>query len=170
MNKLLLILGVSCLTSAVSAQTRVGSGIDNSPLQLDLVAPGIDLRSTDNLSVIQRIEDSNGKTWYIRQQGALFGVYPRGVNPNAVGQDAIPPGPRWFIGIKNLQQALGISSNLRPSGMTREQDPSDLSSPESKSLWPLGSRSDTPNADRWLHDESYRRRAVKRWLQRTRLR
>lgn len=170
MNKLLLLLGVSCVTSAVSAQTRVGSGIDNSPLQLDLVAPGIDLRSTDNLSVIQRIEDSNGKTWYIRQQGALFGVYPRGVNPNAVGQDAIPPGTRWFIGIKNLQQALGISSNLRPSGMTREQEPSDLSRPESKALWPLGSRSDTPNADRWLHDESYRRRAVKRWLQRTRLR
>ena len=170
MKKILLLLGVCCVTSAVSAQTRVGSGVDNSPLQLDLVAPGIDLRSTDNLSVIQRIEDSNGKTWYIRQQGALFAVYPRGVKPDAVGQDTIPPGTRWFIGIRNLHQALGISNNLRPSGVTREQDPGDLSSPESKALWPLGSRSDTPNADRWLHDEPYRLRAVKRWLQRSRLR
>lgn len=114
MSKLFLLLGVSCMTSVVSAQTRVGSGVDSSPLQLDLVAPGIDLRSTDNLSVIQRIEDSSGKTWYIRQQGALFALYPRGVKPNAVGQDVIPPGTRWFIGIQNLQEALGISTNMRP--------------------------------------------------------
>ena len=86
MSKLLLLLGVSCFTSMVSAQTRVGSGVDSSPLQLDLVAPGIDLRSTDSLNVIQRIEDSSGKTWYIRQQGALFAVYPRGVNPNTLGR------------------------------------------------------------------------------------
>ena len=53
MSKLFLLLSVSCFTSMVSAQTRVGSGVDSSPLQLDLVAPGIDLRSTDSLNVIQ---------------------------------------------------------------------------------------------------------------------
>ena len=170
MSKLFLLIGVSCFTSMVSAQTRVGSGVDSSPLQLDLVAPGIDLRSTDSLNVIQRIEDSSGKTWYIRQQGALFAVYPRGVNPNALGQDVIPPGTRWFIGLQNLKQALGISTNMRPNGFTREQGTGDPSSAESTALQPLGSRSDTPNADRWLQDKSYRRRAVRRWLQRGLLR
>ena len=170
MSKLFLLLVISCFTSVVSAQTRVGSGVDNSPLQLDLVAPGIDLRSTDNLNVIQRIEDSSGKTWYIRQQGALFAVYPRGVKPNALGQNVVPPGTRWFIGIQNLQQALGISTNMRRGGLKEEQDSDDYPSPASKALWPLGSRSDTPNADRWLHDESYRRRAIRRWLQRNPLR
>ena len=170
MNKLFLLLGLSCFTSVVSAQTRVGSGVDISPLQLDLVAPGIDLRSTDNLNVIQRIEDSSGKTWYIRQQGALFAVYPRGVKPNALGQDVIPPGTRWFIGLQNLQQALGISTDLRPSGLTIEPDAAGLSNAESTARWPLGSRSDTPNADRWLQDKSYRGRAVRRWLQREPLR
>ena len=71
MIRLLPRVGVFFLTSVSSAQTRVGTGVDSSPLQLDLVAPGIDLRSTDNINVIQRIEDANGKTWYIRQQGAL---------------------------------------------------------------------------------------------------
>lgn len=170
MSKLFLLLGVSCMTSAVSAQTRVGSGVDSSPLQLDLVAPGIDLRSTDNLSVIQRIEDSSGKTWYIRQQGALFALYPRGVKPNAVGQDVIPPGTRWFIGIQNLQEALGISTNMRPSRLAAEQGIGDFSSPQAGALRPLGSRADTPNADRWLYDESYRQRAVMRWLRRIPLR
>ena len=170
MNKLLLLLGLSCFTSVVSAQTRVGSGVDISPLQLDLLAPGIDLRSTDNLNVIQRIEDSSGKMWYIRQQGALFAVYPRGVNPNALGQDVIPPGTRWFIGLQNLQQALGISTNMRPNGSTREQGAGDLSSVETTALRTLGSRSDTPSADRWLQDKSYRRRAVSRWLHRGLLR
>ena len=170
MSRLFLLLSLSCFTSMVSAQTRVGSGVDSSPLQLDLVAPGIDLRSTDNLNVIQRIEDSSGKTWYIRQQGALFAVYPRGVKPNALGQDVIPPGTRWFIGLQNLKQALGISTNMSPRGVKKGQETGGLSSAESTALWPLGSRSDTPNADRWLHDESYRRRAVKRWLQRDALR
>ena len=170
MNKVFLLLGISCFTSAVSAQTRVSSGVDISPLQLDLVVPGIDLRSTDNLNVIQRIEDSSGKTWYIRQQGALFAVYPRGVKPNALGQDVIPPGTRWFIGLQNLQQALGISTNMRPNELTNEKGAGDLSGAESTTPWPLGSRSDTPNADRWVQDESYRRRAVSRWLQRGPLR
>ena len=170
MNKLFLLLGLSCFTSVVSAQTRVGSGVDISPLQLDLVAPGIDLRSTDNLNVIQRIEDSSGKTWYIRQQGALFAVYPRGVKPNALGQDVIPPGTKWFIGLQNLQQALGISTDLRPSKLTIEPDAAGLSNAESTARWPLGSRSDTPNTDRWLQDKSYRGRAVRRWLQRGPLR
>ena len=170
MSKLFLLLGVTCMTSVVSAQTRVGSGVDSSPLQLDLVAPGIDLRSTDNLSVIQRIEDSSGKTWYIRQQGALFALYPRGVKPNAVGQDAIPPGTRWFIGIQNLQAALGISTNMQQSRLAREQGIGDFSSPQARAFRPLGSRADTPNADRWLYDESYRRRAVMRWLRRIPLR
>ena len=170
MSKLFLLLGVSCVTSVVSAQTRVGSGVDSSPLQLDLVAPGIDLRSTDSLSVIQRIEDSSGKTWYIRQQGALFAVYPRGVNPNTLGQDVIPPGTRWFIGLHNLQQALGISTSMRPNGSTKEQGAGDLLSAQPTALRPLGSRSDTPNANRWMQDKSYRRRAVRRWLQRDALR
>ena len=164
MTKLFLLLGVSCLTSVVSAQTRVGSGVDSSPLQLDLVAPGIDLRSTDNLSVIQRIEDSNGKTWYIRQQGALFALYPRGVRPNPVGQDVIPPGTRWFIGLQNLQEALGLSTKMRFKKGGEEQSTGALSRPKVGAFLPLGSRTDTPNADRWLSDESYRRRAVMRWL------
>ncbi len=170
MSKLVLLLGVSCFTSVVSAQTRVGSGVDNSPLQLDLVAPGIDLRSTDSLNVIQRIEDSSGKTWYIRQQGALFAVYPRGVNPNSLGQDVIPPGTRWFIGLQNLQKALGITTNMLPNELTRKEGAGDLSSAEPTTLRPLGSRSDTPNADRWLQDKSYRHRAVRRWLQMSLLR
>ena len=166
MKKIFLLFGLSCFTSVVSAQTRVGSGVDISPLQLDLVAPGIDLRSTDNLNVIQRIEDSSGKTWYIRQQGALFALYPRGVEPNELGQDVIPPGTRWFIGLQNLQQALGISTDMRPSGLAIDPGAAGLSSTGSAALWPLGSRSDTPNADRWLQDKSYRRRAVRRWLRR----
>ena len=105
MIRLLPLVGVFFLASVSSAQTRVGTGVDSSPLQLALVAPGIDLRSTDNINVIQRIEDANGKTWYIRQQGALFSLYTRGVRPQAVGQDVVPPGTRWFIGIQNLQQA-----------------------------------------------------------------
>lgn len=170
MSKIFLLLGVSCVTSVASAQTRVGSGVDSSPLQLDLVAPGIDLRSTDNLNVIQRIEDSSGKTWYIRQQGALFALYPRGVKPNAVGQDVIPPGTRWFIGIQNLQEALGISTNMGASRLAREQGVGDFSSPQPGARQPLGARADTPNADRWLYDQSYRRRAVMRWLRRIPLR
>jgi hypothetical protein len=170
MKKLFLLFGLSCFTSVVSAQTRVGSGVDISPLQLDLVAPGIDLRSTDNLNVIQRIEDSSGKTWYIRQQGALFALYPRGVEPNELGQDVIPPGTRWFIGLQNLQQALGISTDMRPSELEIDPGAAGLSSVGSDALWPLGSRSDTPNADRWLQDKSYRRRAVRRWLRRGPLR
>ena len=170
MIRLLPLVGVFFLTSVSSAQTRVGTGVDSSPLQLDLVAPGIDLRSTDNINVIQRIEDANGKTWYIRQQGALFALYPRGVRPQAVGQDVVPPGTRWFIGLQNLQKALGITTNMLPNELTRKKGAGDLSSAEPTTLRPLGSRSDTPNADRWLQDKSYRRRAVRRWLQMSLLR
>jgi|TARA_X000000950_G_scaffold48532_1_gene56445 hypothetical protein len=170
MIRLLPLVGVFFLTSVSSAQTRVGNGVDSSPLQLDLVAPGIDLRSTDNINVIQRIEDANGKTWYIRQQGALFALYPRGVRPQAVGQDVVPPGTRWFIGIQNLQQALGFSSNKPLSMVEAEQDAIAISSPKATPLFPLGSRADTPNADRWLYDKLYRQRAVMRWLQRIPLR
>ena len=166
MIRLFQLLVVFFFSSVASAQTRVGTGVDSSPLQLDLVAPGIDLRSTDNINVIQRIEDANGKTWYIRQQGALFALYPRGVRPQAVGQDVVPPGTRWFIGIQNLQQALGISTNQRPSTPEAEQNPIAFSSPEAARLFPLGSRADTPNADRWLYDKSYHQRVTMRWLQR----
>ena len=166
MSKLFLLLGVSCFTSMVSAQTRVGSGVDSSPLQLDL-SSGIDLRSTDSLNVIQRIEDSSGKTWYIRQQGTLA-VYPRG-KPQYARPRCHSAWNKMVHWPPNLQQALGISTNMRPSGFTGEQGTGD-SSAESTALRPLGSRSDTPNADRWLQDKSYRRRAVRRWLQRGLLR
>ncbi|MAW42086.1 MAG: hypothetical protein CMJ30_06720 [Phycisphaerae bacterium] len=164
MIKLALFLVVSGLTSAVSAQSRVGSATDDSPLQLDLFTPGVDLRSTDDLSVIQRIKDSDGTMWFIRQQGALFALYPRGINPNPAGTDPIPPGTRWFIGIQNLQHALGLSPLVGQAASTESQT---FSSPRSQSGsgWALGLNSESPNADRWLIDESYRRRAVKRWVQ-----
>ena len=164
------LLGLFLFSSVASAQTRVGTGVDSSPLQLDLVAPGIDLRSTDNMNVIQRIEDSNGKTWYIRQQGALFALYPRGVKPKGAGQDVVPPGTKWFIGIQNLQEALGIATNNRLRMLEKNQDASTLFNSESSPLFPLGSRADTPNADRWLYDKSYRQRSVTRWLHRISLR
>ena len=147
----------------------MGSDIDSSPLQLDLVAPGVDLRSTDSLNVIQRVKDSSGRTWYIRQQGALFALYPRGVKPNAAGTDQIPPGTRWFIGIQNLRQALGLPTNTQKTPIDGvEQHPLGFK-PEESELWPLGSSADSPSADRWLNDESYRQRAVIRWLQRSSL-
>ena len=163
MKSFSLLLTFGCLASAVSAQSRVGSGTDSSPFQLDLFTPGVDLRSTDDLSVIQRIEDSDGTTWYVRQQGALFALYPRGIKPNPTSTDQIPPGTRWFIGIQNLQQELGISPVIRqpmPSGTQT----SSFTWPTTEAFNTLISRSESPNADRWLSDESYRQRAVKRWI------
>ena len=162
MTKLALLLVVSGLTSTVSAQSKVGSATDDSPLQLDLFTPGVDLRSADDLSVIQRIKDSDGTMWFIRQQGALFALYPRGINPNPAGTDPIPPGTRWFIGIQNLQHALGLSPLVGQAASTKSQT---FSSPRPRSGRALVSHSDSPNADRWLIDESYRRRTVKRWVQ-----
>ena len=91
--------------------------------------------------------------------------YTQGVNLNTLGQDVIPPGTRWFMASKTYSKLWAFQPTC-VKWLHGEQGTGDPSSAESTALRPLGSRSDTPNVDRWLQDKSYRRRAVRRWLQR----
>ena len=170
MIKLLTMLTVCLLTHKAQGQSRVAPSTNISPLQLDLLTRGVDLRSTDSLGVAQRVEDAKGSTWFIRQQGSLFALYPRGIGKNAAGLDQVPPGTRWFIGFQNLEKALGFSTDRVPSQDRRQKSP-DAMNPTFpltpfRNMW----GSENPSADRWLIDEGYRRRATSRWIQTASLR
>ena len=170
MIKILTMLSVCLLTQIAQGQTRVAPGTDSSPLQLDLLARGVDLRSRDNLGVAQRVEDAKGSTWFIRQQGSLFALYPRGIGKNAAGLDQVPPGTRWFIGFQNLEKALGFSTNSAPAQDRRQKNPDTINPAfplaPFRNMW----GSENPSVDRWLIDEAYRRRATSRWVKAASLR
>ena len=151
---------VSLVSLQWSAQTRVGSGVDIHPYNW-ISSLGIDLRSTDSLNVIchRRLEWKD--VVHPATRGTLCRI-PMGGEPQYAGKMSFP-GTRWFIGLKTCSKLWAFQRTcvqVASRGNKVPAIPRVLNHRTSAFRFV-----DTPNADRWLQDKSYRR-AVRRWLQR----
>lgn len=92
--------------------TQVAPGTDT-PLNDDLrnvMSP--DLRGPTGFRQVYALQDSNGKTKYMRGNGGLYMVYDRGAYVGYGGRyyQLAPPGATYYIGSGSLQEAMGTAT------------------------------------------------------------